>query len=493
MGVFLANEHVAIAAVSADGQRLLVCDARDAQRDTQPGALRELVEEYGLGGSEAVVVLDGTDYQTQQVDAPRVPDEELAGAIRFQLKNLLYIPLEQARVAAHRQHSDRWNQEGHRALATIASGSRIEAIEAMTARAGLKLTAVLPRETVLHDLSAAANEGAAGVVLTALGRDDGLITISRGDLLYLARSHPVGTRRLAEDEHAVEVVEDELRRSIDYFDGQLSTGPATRILLAPCEADRGSLIDRLNEGFEIPCARLRLSQVFDLDEFDEELDELIEARCVLAAGAALPRPAEQTLSMYVRQRRQWEPLAPAALGGYVAAGVLALAAFSAAYIPQVHERDGRASDLEAERDQLSAEVGDLEAKLEERGRDADLLAEREALERELAVLEEFGRRLDALDPRALAGFSEPLAGLSRQRRDGVWLTGIRLRSGSGAFQGRALAAEEVPDFLEGLAREPAFEGWQFDEFRMQRSERPEDAADSVRFQVGSSALIGPEE
>lgn len=490
VGVFLGNEHVALAAVSADGHQLLACDFREARRDNQPVALRDLVEQYGLRGSDAVVVLDSGDYQTQQVDAPRVPDEELAGAIRFQLKNLLYIPLEQARVAAHRQHSDRWNQEGHRALATVASRNRIDGVQELTARAGLKLRAVLPRETVLHDLSAEANEGAAGVAVAALGRDDGLITISRGELLYLARSHPVGTRRLMEDQQAVELLEDELRRSIDYFDGQLSTGPAGRILLAPCEADREVLVDRLNESFEIPCARLRLSQIFDVDGLGQELDEHTEAHCLFAAGAALPRPAEHALSMYVRERQQFEPLSPAALGGYMAAGVLLLGAVSAVHTPQVYERERRAADLEAERDELTATVARLERELEALEVDASLLAEREALERELALLEQFDRRLDALDRRALAGFSEPLRGLSRQRQDGLWLTSIRLRSGGGAFEGRAVTAQDVPGFLDGLAREPAFQGWHFEEFRMQRAAGVEDAADSVRFRVASPGLAG---
>lgn len=490
VGVFLGNEHIALAAVSSDGEQLLACDFRDARRDNQQMALRDLVEQYGLGGSEAVVVLDGTDYQTQQVDAPRVPDEELSGAVRFQLKNLLYIPLEQAMVGAHRQHSDRWNQEGQRALATIASRTRIEGIQELVARAGLKLQAVLPRETVLNDLSAAATEGAGGIVLATLGRDDGLITISRGELLYLARSHSVGTRRLAEDGQAVEILEDELRRSIDYFDGQLSTGPASRILLAPCEANREPLIDRFNDSFEIPCARLRLEQIFDLEPLGDELDEHTEAHCLLAVGAALPRPAEASLSMYVRSRRQLEPLSPAALGSYVAGGALFLGLISAVHTPLSLDREGRAAEREAQRDELLASVADLEAELEAREIDPSLLDEREAIERDLALLQQFEARLDTLDDRALAGFSEPLRGLSRQRAEGVWLTHIRLRSGAGVFQGRAVAAEDVPAFLDGLAQERAFQGWQFEEFHIQRAAAAEDTADSVRFRVASPGLAG---
>ena len=62
-----------------------------------------------------------------------------------------------------------------------------------------------------------------------------------------------------------------------------------------------------------------------------------------------------------------------------------------------------------------------------------------------------------------AGFSEYMRAFSRQRLDGVWLTGFDIAAGGAALTitGRALSADLVPEYLQRLNREVPMQGRQF--------------------------------
>jgi hypothetical protein len=62
-----------------------------------------------------------------------------------------------------------------------------------------------------------------------------------------------------------------------------------------------------------------------------------------------------------------------------------------------------------------------------------------------------------------AGFSEYMRAFSRQRVEGVWLTGFDIAGGGAdlTITGRALTADLVPHYLLGLKREAPMQGRQF--------------------------------
>ena len=62
-----------------------------------------------------------------------------------------------------------------------------------------------------------------------------------------------------------------------------------------------------------------------------------------------------------------------------------------------------------------------------------------------------------------AGFGDYLAGLSRQSREGLWLTGFTVSAGGSGMvlRGRTVDKSLLPDYVRRLNREPAFAGRSF--------------------------------
>ncbi|MES2563505.1 MAG: hypothetical protein V4637_12335 [Pseudomonadota bacterium] len=87
------------------------------------------------------------------------------------------------------------------------------------------------------------------------------------------------------------------------------------------------------------------------------------------------------------------------------------------------------------------------------------------------------------------GFSEYMRAFSRQRIEGVWLTGFDISEGGRnlALTGRALSGELIPRYLEGLNRESLLRGRQFASMLIHHSSAPTEAAPSALPPVKDSA------
>lgn len=71
------------------------------------------------------------------------------------------------------------------------------------------------------------------------------------------------------------------------------------------------------------------------------------------------------------------------------------------------------------------------------------------------------------------GFAGYLQAFSRQALDGLWLTGFTVGgAGDVSLQGRVVAAELVPAYIQKLNREPALKGREFAVLEMRRPKEP---------------------
>jgi hypothetical protein len=138
---------------------------------------------------------------------------------------------------------------------------------------------------------------------------------------------------------------------------------------------------------------------------------------------------------------------------------------------------GRVAVLEDESAALAAQIKEAEARktavlagLVPRQKDA-------AVERDVASAEQEQRALRGVaeiieqnrigDPR---GYSAYFQALARVRVNGLWLTGIDIGGANAdiGLAGRALRAELLPGYLNGLAREPALQGKAFERVEITR-------------------------
>lgn len=158
----------------------------------------------------------------------------------------------------------------------------------------------------------------------------------------------------------------------------------------------------------------------------------------------------------------------------VAAGVAVLSVLVAWIYTsgwQLPEAREQAAAVRAPLEQRRAEMMAL---TQQGGEQADPALERR-LERSRMLMERKLQLLGALHGDkvpAAAGFSALLAGLGRQRMEGLWLEEILIGAGGAelVLRGSALKEAYVPAYLQALAHEPAYQGREFETLRIERAE-----------------------
>lgn len=486
VGVFLGEESFSLAALDEAGESLVAC-ATGGNEDGDPAtALGREVDRLGLAGSPAVAVLDDSAYQLLHLEAPDVPAEEMADALRWRLGDLIDFPPDEAVITTLPQHSDR--AASRMVFAFVARRSEVQRVIDTITAAGLTPTAVEVRESALRNLTARIPDEAGGTATIHLCRDDGVILLTHDQGLYLARRLEAGTGRLAEGGTLeMEEVALELQRSLDYYERQLASAPAARALIAPTPMDRGPLIDYINTNLNIAASALELSHVLNI-ECEAEAGTL--SRATLAAGAALRSEAGEAVDLHTGDRQQRDLLAPRALAAGLALWLVILAGLSAALGWQAHRAEAKATAVEAELADLREQRDELNRRLGAREVDPELEAELERARTELAGQKRFREALDDLEGMGHGGFSPVLAGLAEAPPRGLWLRRFVLAGGGAArFEGSATAAEQVPAFVEGLAASGAFTASRFARMDVQRRED----GDYLDFHLVSRSLLTEDE
>lgn len=287
IGVYLGDRCIAVARcpVSAGESVIDLVDVRPCAGSSQWDAvLGQLVREHRLAGCAAVAVLDTSAYQLSQIEAPDVPAAELRAAVRWRLKEFVTYRIEDAVVDAFELPSA--SGRGARLMLAVAAPVRsvkpvVDALDA----ARLPIEAIDIPELALRNLAAEVPDQAGGVAVVALGADSGLITISQGESLYLARSVEFGAEQLlANPDGYADTLVLELQRSLDYYESQLASRPASRVLVAKFGGDRDALLERMNAQMGVGSFGLDLSQVVDCEA---DVPAEYQAQALLAVGAAL--------------------------------------------------------------------------------------------------------------------------------------------------------------------------------------------------------------
>ncbi|HEB60020.1 MAG TPA: hypothetical protein ENJ01_12415 [Gammaproteobacteria bacterium] len=171
-------------------------------------------------------------------------------------------------------------------------------------------------------------------------------------------------------------------------------------------------------------------------------------------------------------RRQQEPLDSGVL--LRGAGVLAvlLLLYSTLNLWNFFSASQDREKLLARQAELAEELAQVKQTFPPRALDTDLQRRVARLTQRVAAKR---RVIDALTDRNFGnaqGFAEHLAALSRQRLDGLWLTGLAIAGGGEQMEvrGATLEPELVPRLIQRLSVEKVFLGTEFRRFLMQRDE-----------------------
>lgn len=262
VGLSLQGEQLAIAVVRRDAAGAAILE----RSELLPLATADSAERYqlalqgaGLPRMPVSCALQSGDYQLVQVEAPDVPPAELRAAMRWRLKDLIDIRIEDAIIDVFAVPSQARSTQGKMMYAVAAQRSVIEAISARLAGQPLFDVVDIP-ELCLRNVLALLPAAKGGVALLHLAERTASVVVVRGSTFYLARKMSLqaamdieadGSPDAASIDAAGVVLE--LQRSLDYYERHFDQPPINRLVVAPHGPRAQSLADELarETGFEV--------------------------------------------------------------------------------------------------------------------------------------------------------------------------------------------------------------------------------------------------
>lgn len=265
----------------------LASGGRDSIRSARD-RLTVLVEELGLSGANCSCVLSPRDYNIYLVEAPDVEADEMRSAVRWKIKDLLDMPIEEAVIDVFPLPDDALRGRSPMIYAIAANKARVEQMIDVVDRSGMTLDAIDIPEMAMRNLTSTFADDSNGLAFIALKQSGSTMNLSRQGQLYLTRriNTPVAADALLQDDW--EGLRDrlalEIQRSLDYYESQMGQNPISTILMAPRQSDTDTMTRSLTDALAAPI------NVFDFADRLPAADGIsaeLKGASMMVIGAAL--------------------------------------------------------------------------------------------------------------------------------------------------------------------------------------------------------------
>lgn len=265
--------------------------------------LNQLLQQTNLTKNPATTLLDSSNFLLLLMQRPSVEEQELADAIRWQIKDQLGYPAEEAIV----EILDIPGQQERGRLPMIyviaAHQDAIKSSIQLLEESKINLQYVDIPELAQRNISSLLPEDSNGVALLNLQANHGLLTITHEGELYLSRVIDIGYEHLESHEEPsnesnglsleqpssmleanISKIVLEIQRSLDYYESHYGKPTISNLVIAPLENKIPTLTEQLKNDLGVTVRNLDLEEVIDVDSnFNAEL----QAKCFGAIGAAL--------------------------------------------------------------------------------------------------------------------------------------------------------------------------------------------------------------
>lgn len=290
-GLSFGDHHFALASIiEAQGQTSLTqcmrMDVRNSQHLRE--ALPRQIAELGLEGGTCNAVLAPKDYNLYLIEAPAVEQDELRAAVRWKIKDLIDIPIDDAVIDIFPVPEDAFQGRNKMLYVVAALKSRIEQLVDLSQRAGLELAAIDIPEMVMRNVSNRFASDGNSLAFLSLKTNGSSMNITRHGNLYLARKINTQMGPDVMNSHDWESLRDrlvlEIQRSLDYYESQMGQDPVSTILVAPRANDTAALVASLNDAMSVQVTAFDFAR-----QMESTVDISTETKeaCMLAIGAAL--------------------------------------------------------------------------------------------------------------------------------------------------------------------------------------------------------------
>lgn len=288
IGVEVGAEGVAFAHIlrpATQQPRLVHCEFLAVDAGMDPAEqLRSRLAKLGLQRLPCNFVLNPNSYNLLLVEAPKVPPQELAEALRWRIKDLVTFPVADAAIDAFFLPEDSARGGNRMAYAVVSQRSTIAALVQQVKAAQLSLAVIDVAELALRNLAETCCDTKRGVAIVKLAQGGGSLQIVRAGNLYLSRQFSLPYNAGLLDDLPGDALVLELQRSLDYFERQLRQPPPSHVFLCGENVTADKLTPSIRTGLAVTMDVLSL-------EAGLQIDDLVQPHmlslCLLALGAAL--------------------------------------------------------------------------------------------------------------------------------------------------------------------------------------------------------------
>ncbi len=291
VGIEVLPDGLAVAVKASSGgaqgiraMTVLTGEAADSKLEEM---LSRYVADNGLAGARCNLVLAHGDYQLLLVEAPDVPDEDLRDAIRWRIKDLVSMPLENAVVDVFQLPADGVRGAKRMVYVVVAEINRVKGLIDMVREAELELEAIDIGEMALRNVSLLQDEGQAdarGVGFARITEGAGTVSLYRGGNLYLSRQFQLNYSGGLLDELPVDSLILEFQRSLDYYERQMGQAPPGALYICGTNVSQDKVTPELSRALSVPLKYLEIESYF---QFGDGAERDLSQVCIGALGGTL--------------------------------------------------------------------------------------------------------------------------------------------------------------------------------------------------------------
>lgn len=249
--------------------------------------LAKLADDHGLRKARCTTLLDPFDYRLLAAEAPPVPPDELAQAMRWRIKDLLDFNVQDATLEVFPSPVKASGSDLRAVYVVVAHNTALRQRIHLLDGANINLEAVDIPELALRNVASLMDAEDRGVALLCLAENSGFITLTRRDVLYMSRTLNIALDELRDTSERAPLLERivlEVQRSLDYYVSHLRQAPVDRLVLAPLPSGFPGLEGYFSDRLGIPVSLLRLNT---LAQWPSAVPSDLEPRCLATFGAAL--------------------------------------------------------------------------------------------------------------------------------------------------------------------------------------------------------------
>ena len=251
--------------------------------------LAPLTHSRDLSRAAVSAVLNTDEYQLVQIEAPDVQAEELRGAVRWKLKDIISFPPSEAVIDVFDIPEQPRYVESRMIYAVAARADAVQRVVNLIKPRVRGFDVIDIPEMCLRNIAALLPQDEQGVALVALGENFAQLTLTCQGVLYLARRidlgrHAEGSVSETSGNIDVESLGLELQRSLDYYESHFDRPAIADVVVTSGDERAERLLGNLISATGHSVSLLDVEDLFDVADGIEP-----DTRWpgLLALGAAL--------------------------------------------------------------------------------------------------------------------------------------------------------------------------------------------------------------